>query len=83
MFSPLTWSLAISKSVQGLGGSVVKNPPARQEKQAGSLDRKDPLEESMATHSTILAWRIPWTATVDRVAKNQTRLKQFYARENL
>ena len=33
MFSPLTWSLAISKSVQGLGGSVVKNPPARQEKQ--------------------------------------------------
>ena len=83
MCFPLTWSLAISKSVQGLGGSVVKNPPARQEKQVGSLDRKDPLEESMATHSTILAWRIPWTATVDRVAKNQTRLKQFYTRENL
>ena len=83
MFFPLTWSLAISKSLQGLGGSVVKNPPARQEKQVGSLDRKDPLEESMATHSTILAWRIPWTATVDRVAKNQTRLKQFYARANL
>ena len=29
--------------------------------QVQSLDRKDPLEEEMATHSSILAWRIPWT----------------------
>ena len=43
---------------------VVKNPPvnARDIRDAiGSLDREDPLEEEMATHSSILAWRIPWT----------------------
>ena len=43
---------------------MVKNPPVRQEMQemrAGSLDGEDPLEEGMASHSSILAWRIPWT----------------------
>ena len=45
-------------------GSAVKNPPAMQEMQemwVRSLGREDPLEEGMATHSNILAWRIPWT----------------------
>ena len=42
-----------------LGGSVVKNPPAMQEKWVQSLDREDPLEEGMATHSSTLVWRIP------------------------
>ena len=45
------------------GGSVEKNPPAMQETQeirVQSLGREDPLEEGMATHSSILAWRIPW-----------------------
>ena len=44
-------------------GSVVKNLPALQEPlvmQAWSLGQGDPLEESMATHPSILAWRIPW-----------------------
>ena len=40
---------------------MVKNVPAMQENRVGSLGRKDPLEEGMATHSSILAWRIPWT----------------------
>ena len=40
---------------------TVKNPPAMQETQVRSLGREDPLEEGMATHSSILAWRIPWT----------------------
>ena len=43
---------------------VVKNPPANAgdiKMQFQSLGRKDPLEEGMATHSSILAWRIPWT----------------------
>ena len=40
---------------------MVKNPPAMQETWVQSLDREDPLEEGMATHSRILAWRIPWT----------------------
>ena len=46
------------------GGSVVKNPPAvqeLQEPQVRSLSQEDPLEEGMATHSSILAWGIPWT----------------------
>ena len=44
-----------------LGGSVVKNLPAIQEKQVRSLGLEDPLKEEMATHSSIPAWRIPWT----------------------
>ena len=40
---------------------MVKNPPANQETQVCSLGWEDPLEEGMATHSSILAWRIPWT----------------------
>ena len=40
---------------------LVKNPPAMQETPIRSLVREDPLEEGMATHSSILAWRIPWT----------------------
>ena len=40
---------------------MVKNMPAMQETQVGSLGREDPLEKGMATHSSVLAWRIPWT----------------------
>ena len=40
---------------------TVKNPPAMQETQVLSLGWEDPLEKGMATHSNILAWRIPWT----------------------
>jgi len=40
---------------------VVKNLPAMQETGVHSLGRKDPLEKGMAIHSSILAWRIPWT----------------------
>ena len=46
------------------GGSVIKNPPAMQKPQeprVRSLGQKDPLEEGMTTHSSILAWRISWT----------------------
>ena len=49
---------------QGLaGGSVVKKLPAdaeMQETQVQSLGQEDPLEEEMATHSSTLAWKIPW-----------------------
>ena len=38
----------------------VKNMPARQEIWVGSLGSEDPLEKGMATHSSILAWRMPW-----------------------
>ena len=43
------------------GGSVVKNPPAMQEMWVQFLGWEDPLEEVMAAHPSILAWRIPWT----------------------
>ena len=43
------------------GGSVVKTPPAVQETWVQSLGWEDPLEEGMATNSSILAWKIPWT----------------------
>ena len=42
-------------------GSDSKNPPAMQETGVRSLGWKDPLEEEMATQSSVLAWRIPWT----------------------
>ena len=59
------------------GGSDGKNLPAIQETWVQSLGQEDPLEEGMAAHSSILAWRIPmdrgaWWVTVHRVAKNQT-----------
>ena len=40
---------------------MVKNLPAKQETLIQSLSQEDPLEKEMATHSSILAWRIPWT----------------------
>ena len=51
--------------------------PTMQEIQVQSLDQEDPLEKGMATHFSILAWRIPWTeepwqATVCGIAKSRT-----------
>ena len=40
---------------------TIKNPPAMQEIRVRSLDQEDSLEKGLATHSSILAWRIPWT----------------------
>ena len=40
---------------------LVKNPLAMQETWVQSLDQEDPLEKEKSTHSSILAWRIPWT----------------------
>ena len=58
---------------------MVKNLPAMQETWVQSLDWEDPLEKGMATHSTILAWRIPdgrdWQAIVHGVAKSRTQLR--------
>ena len=52
--------------IMGLPGvAVVKNPPATKEMQVQSLAWDDPLEEEMATHSSFLAWEIPWTEESD------------------
>ena len=60
-----------------LVAQTVKNPPAMQEAWVRSLGQEDPLEKEMATHSSILAWRIPLDrgarrATVHRIAMSQT-----------
>ena len=46
---------------------MVKNLPAMQEIWVRSLGQEDRLEKEMATHSSILAWRIPWTEKPDRL----------------
>ena len=58
---------------------MVKNLPAMWGTRVCSLSQEDPLEEGMATHSSILAWRIPmdrgaWRATIYGVGKSQTEL---------
>ena len=60
----------------------LKRLPAMQETWVRSLGREDPLEKEMATHSSVLAWRIPWTEEFGvgyspRVAKSWTQLSDF------
>ena len=56
--SPLVWTFELRAS---LVAQLVKNPPAMQETWVRSLGWEDPLEKRKATHSSILAWRIPCT----------------------
>ena len=56
---------------------MVKNLPAMQETWGPSLGWEDLLEKGTATHSSILAWRIPWTVIVHGVAKSWTRLSDY------
>ena len=57
-------------------GVMVKNLPAMQETQVQSLDQEDPLEKGTATHSSILAWRTPWTA--HEASKSWTQLSDLH-----
>ena len=50
-----------------LVAQMVKNLPAKQETWVRSVGWEDPLEEGMTTHSSILAWEIPWTEDPGRV----------------
>ena len=61
LLSPLHSNLTLVGGRIFPGDSVVKNPPAKQETWVKSLGQEDPLEKVMATHSSILAWEIPWT----------------------
>ena len=58
---------------------MVKNLPAMQKTWVHPVGWEDPLEKGMATHSTVLAWRIPWTEEPGghRVAKHWTQLKRL------
>ena len=53
--------MILNVSYTSSGGSVVRNPPAKQVTRVQSLGQEYPLEKKMATHSSILAWQIPWT----------------------
>ena len=55
----LLWASLVAK--------LVRNLPAMQETQVRSLGREDPLEKEIATHSSILAWGIPWTEEPGRL----------------
>ena len=61
---------------------MVKNLPAMQEMWVRSLDQEDPLEKEMATHSSTLAWKIPWTeepgGLQSLVTKSWTQLSDFH-----
>ena len=59
--------ISLSTYMGFLDGSVVKNPPAVWEMCVWSLGQEDPLEEEVATHSSILAWKIPWTEDLGRL----------------
>ena len=74
---PLEYSWA------SLVAQMVKNPPAMQETWVRSRGWADPLEKRTATHSSILAWRIPWTEEAGRLqsmgsTKSQTWLSDFH-----
>ena len=68
---PLQYSRA------SLVAQLVKNLPAMWETWVQSLDWEDSLEKGTATHSSILAWRIPWTVKSMGVAKSRTQLSVF------
>ena len=57
----------LNRILEYIEGSAVEKPPAVQEMQVESLGQEDTLEEGMATHSSILAWRIPWTEESGRL----------------
>ena len=59
-----------------LGGSVVRNLPAKQETQVQSLGWEDPLENEMATRFSILAWEIPWTEELVGLQSMATKKSQ-------
>ena len=70
-------SIYLYTSRASLVAQTVKNPSAMQETWVRSLGWEDPLEEGMASHSNIFAWKIPmdrgaWWATIHRVTKSQT-----------
>ena len=66
-----------------LGFSIVKNPPASAGDEVWSVGWEDTLEEEMATHSSILAWKIPWTDEPDRLhSKGSQRVGRDWATEH-
>ena len=68
---PASWALAEGQRAS-LVAQMVKNPSAMQETWVRSLGQEDPLEKGMATHSSILAWKIPWMEEPGRLGGLQS-----------
>ena len=80
---PFLFSI-ISVMIKILNGAslvaqMVKNLPAMWNSPVGSLGQEDPLEKGMATHSSILAWRIPWTEESGGPRIKLQRVRQGYS----
>ena len=82
LFTSCFYLISSNGNWASLIAQLVKNLPATQETWVQSLDWEDPLEKGKATHSSVLAWRIPWT--VHRAAKSPTfTFTTFTFREDL
>ena len=68
--------LQINKAKLSLVAQMVKNLFAMQETEVGSLGLEDPLEKEMATHSSILVWKIPWTEEPDGLLSMGSKTKK-------
>ena len=73
--SPSIWACIVSPDglPRGLSGEELICQCRRQEAWVRSLGWEDPLEQEMATHSSILAWKIPWTETPDRLSSMESQ----------
>ena len=61
-----------------LAAQMIKNLPAMQETQVWSIGQEDPLEKGMAIHSSILAWRIPWTEEPDGLQSRSCKVRHYW-----
>ena len=73
IWSPKLWTAIQCSLLTPLVAQMVKNLPAMRDTWLWSLDQEDPLEKGIATHSRILAWRIPWTEEPDGLQSTGSR----------
>ena len=66
-------ALLVVQTYVSLVAQTIKNPPAVQETWVRSLGQEDPLEKGMATHSSIITWRIPWTEKPGRLLSMESQ----------
>ena len=86
IFLFFSFVLGYSQFRASLVAQIVKRLPTMQETQVQSLGREDPLKKEMATHSSVLAWKIPWTEEPGRLqpmgSQSRTRLSNFKGKDS-
>ena len=78
-YTSLLFTLECEIESASLAAQMVKNLPAMQETQVWSFSQEDPLEKGMAIHSSILAWRIPWTEEPDGLQSRGCKVRHYWA----